>query len=137
MWRSAHWRITMISSCVKNWQKNLKMELRRCMVFCYIWDRDVLGDAKEKVESSARLAGKSGKGGTGSHSSPPAAKSNKASEKPDAGKSTEVAWSSRQWSGRGARSRSPRRSDKDNRQKKDGWGSKTSKSYIAWSSKRW
>ena len=29
------------------------------------------------------------------------------------------------------------RSDKDNKQKKDGWGSKTSKSYFAWSSRRW
>ena len=38
-------------------------------------DRDVLGDAKEKVESSARIAGRlPGKGGHGSHSSPPAAK---------------------------------------------------------------
>ena len=101
-------------------------------------DRDILGDAKEKVESSAKIAGRlSGKGGHGSHSNPPAAKSNKASGKPDAGRSSEVAWSSIQWSGRGASSRSPRRSDKDNKQKKDGWGSKTSKSYIAWSSRRW
>ena len=101
-------------------------------------DRDILGDAKEKVESSARIAGRlPGKGGHGSHSDPPAAKSNKASGKPDAGRSSEVAWSSSQWSGRGARSRSPRRSDKDNKQKKDGWGSKTSKSYFAWSSRRW
>ena len=54
-------------------------------------DRDVLGDAKEKVESNARLAGKSGKGGHVSHSSPPATKSNQASEKPDAGRSSEAA----------------------------------------------
>ena len=100
-------------------------------------DRDVLGDAKEKVESTARQTGKSGKGGHVSNSSPPATKSNQASEKPDTRRSSEVGWSSRQWNGRGARSRSPRRYDKDNKQKKDGWGSKTSKSYMEWSSKRW
>ena len=59
-------------------------------------DRDILGDAKEKVESSARIAGRlPGKGGHGSHSNPPAAKSNKASGKPDVGRSSEVAWSSK------------------------------------------
>ena len=106
--------------------------------FLLLLDRVILGDAKERVESSAKIAGRfSGKGGHGSHSNPPAAKGNKASGKPDAGRSSEVAWSSIQWSGRGASSRSPRRSDKDNKQKKDGWGSKNSKSYNAWSSRRW
>ena len=101
-------------------------------------DRDILGDAKAKVESSAKVTGRlSGKGGHGLQSSPYAAKSNKAAGKPGAGKSSEVAWSSVQWSGRGASSRSPRRSDKDGKQKKDGWGSKNSKSNNAWSSKRW
>ena len=100
-------------------------------------DRDILGDAKAKVESSAKLAGRlSGKGGHSLQSSPPA-KGNKAAGKPDAGKSSEVAWSSVQWSGRGASSRSPRRSEKDGKQRKDGWGSKNSKSNNAWSSKRW
>ena len=100
-------------------------------------DRDILGDAKAKVESSAKLAGRlSGKGGHSLQSTPPA-KSNKAAGKPDAGKSSEVAWSSVQWSGRGASSRSPRRSEKGGRQRKDGWGSKNSKSNNARSSKRW
>ena len=97
-------------------------------------DRDILGDAK----SSAKVAGRSsGKGGYGLQSSPPAAKGGKEARKPGAGKSSDVAWSSDQWSGRGASSRSPRRSDKDVKQKKDGWGSKNSKSGNAWSSKRW
>ena len=101
-------------------------------------DRVILGDAKAKVESSAKVAGRSsGKGGHGLQSSPPAAKGGKAAGKPGAGKSSEVAWSSVQWSGRGASSRSPRRSDKDVKQKKVGWGSKDSKSGNAWSSKRW
>ena len=57
-------------------------------------DRDILGDAKAKVESGAKLAGRlSGKSGHSLQSSPPA-KSNKAAGKPDAGKSSEVAWSS-------------------------------------------
>ena len=44
--------------------------------------RDILGDAKAKVESSAKVAGRSsGKGGHGSQSSPPAAKNNKAGKK--------------------------------------------------------
>ena len=101
-------------------------------------DRVILGDAKAKVESSAKVAKRSsGKGGHGLQSSPPAAKGGKAAGKPVAGKSSEVAWSSVQWSGRGASSRSPRRSDKDVKQKKVGWGSKDSKSGNAWSSKRW
>ena len=101
-------------------------------------DRDILGDAKAKVESSAKVAGRSsGKGGYGLQSSPPAAKGGKEARKPGAGKSSDVAWSSDQWSGRGASSRSPRRSDKDVKQKKDGWGGKNSKSSNAWSSKRW
>ena len=101
-------------------------------------DRDILGDAKAKVESSSKVAGRSsGEGGYGLQSSPPAAKGGKEARKPGAGKSSDVAWSSDQWSGRGASSRSPRRSDKDVKQKKDGWGSKNSKSGNAWSSKRW
>ena len=80
--------------------------------FLLLLDRVFLGDAKEKVGSSAKIAGRfSGKGGHGSHY-------NKTSGKTDAGNSSEVAWSSIQWSGRGASSRSPKRSDKDNRQKK-------------------
>ena len=83
--------------------------------------RNILGDAKAKVESSAGVAGRlSGKGGHGLQSSSPATKSNKAAGKPGAGKSSEVVSSSVRWSGRGASSRSPRRSDKDGKQKKDG-----------------
>ena len=61
----------------------------------------------------------SGKGGYGLQSGPPAAKNGKEAQKPGAGKSSNGAWSSNQWSERGAGSRSPRRPDKDVKQKKD------------------
>ena len=45
-------------------------------------DRDILGDAKEKVESNARIGGRlPGKGGHGSHSDPPAAKATRHQER--------------------------------------------------------
>ena len=55
----------------------------------------VHGDAKAKVESSAKVAGRlSGKGGHSLQSSSPATKGNKAAGKPGAGRSSEVVWSS-------------------------------------------
>ena len=82
----------------------------------------------------------SGEGGYGLQSGPPAAKNGKEAQEPGAGKSSNGAWSSNQWSKYGARSRSPRRSDKDVKRKKM-FGvidkKKQSKSGDTWSSKRW
>ena len=80
---------------------------------------------RQKLRVVPKVAWRSsGEGGYGLQSGPPAAKSGKEAQKPGAGKSSNGAWSSNQWSKRGARSRSPRRSDKDVKQKKDDWGNK-------------
>ena len=68
---------------------------------------------KQKLKVVPKVAWRSsGEGGYGLQCGPPAAKSDKEAQKPGAGKSSNGAWSSVQWSRRGARSRSPRRSDK-------------------------
>ena len=47
-------RITTVSFCARSWRENLRMDLRLCMVFLVHLDRDILGDAKAEVESSAK-----------------------------------------------------------------------------------
>ena len=109
------------------------------MVFLLLLDRVFLGNAKEKVESSAKIAGRfSGKGGHGSHSNPPAAKATRHQERLMLGNPLRLL--GHQFNGVGvvpvhARQDGPTRTTK--KKKKDGWGSKNSKSDNAWSSKRW
>ena len=66
-------RITTVSSCGESWQKDLRMVLCLCMVFCY--SRSGFSATPRKIGSGAKIAGRfSDKGGHGSHYNPPAAR---------------------------------------------------------------
>ena len=97
--------------------------------FLLLLDRVFLGDAKEKVGSSAKIAGRfSGKGGHGSHYRPPAAEATRHQERLMLGIPLRLL--GHQFNGVGvvpvhARQNGPTRTTNKKKKKKDGWGSKT------------
>ena len=98
-------------------------------------DRDIISDAKQKVECKAKVAGHiriQGDKGTS-----PATKGGKAAGKTGVRKASYGTYQSRS-SARDAPSRSPHRSEKkDNKGKKDGLYGKDSKSSTNWDYKNW